>query len=111
MDNLQKTIVAFFILTVLLSIGSLLMFFVEVPYKSTIKCNVTHNSLVDPDAHALNGEIALNGKIQSCTWTIPKEPSAFFDAIVNANIVTGIIFLLLSAYAFYRKHKNAHQPQ
>lgn len=101
LDNLQLAIVVFFGLTVLLSVGSLLMFFVEVPYKSTMDCKD-----VDPNAtFELGHGFSQNGKMQDCTWTPAKEPSVIFDGLVNANIASGLIFICLSAYAYIKRRK------
>ncbi len=109
MDNLQKAIVVFFALTVLLSVGSLLMFFVEVPYKSTLKC--VDNTTVSGENTLGNNMIMKDGKMQDCVWTDSKQPSVIFDALVNLNIASGIIFVILSAYAYYNKRKYVNRPK
>lgn len=99
MDNLQKLIVTFFILTIVFSVGSLLMFFIEVPYKSVMTCKDNNTAQYD----GLNSMLHNNGKMRDCVWSEPKDPSVIFNSIINTSILCGTIFLILSAYAFYRK--------
>lgn len=112
LDNLQLAIVVFFGLTVLLSVGSLLMFFVEVPYKSTYECKEIHqkDKTINTDDNIIERDILQKGKLQRCTWTPSKEPSALFNGLVNANIVSGMIFICLSAYAYIKRPKKQTQP-
>ena len=93
MDNLQKLIVTFFILTIVFTVGSLLMFFIEVPYKSTMTCKENNTAPYD----GMNSMLHNNGKMQDCTWSEPKEPSVIFNSIINTLILCGSIFLVLSA--------------
>lgn len=107
MDDLQKIIVGFFALTIILSIGCLLMFFVEVPYKSTVICK--DNLTAGIDATNIM-KVNNHGIVQDCYRTVSKEPSELFNGMINASIASGILFLLVSAYAYYKKRKTV-QPQ
>ncbi len=84
------------------------MFFIEVPYKSTVHC--VENTTRSANDYELNSMLHTNGKMQDCVWTEPKEPSIVFDAIINLSIICGSIFIVLSAYAYYRKSKQNKTP-
>jgi hypothetical protein len=105
MDNLQKGIVGFFILTVILSISSLVMFYIEVPYKSTVKCTPI-DTINTSEEFPFNAGMMHDGKLQDCTMTQSKEPSDIFNILINANIVSGVIFLILSGYAFATRKRS-----
>lgn len=83
---------------------SLCMFFVEVPYKSTSICTENH------DSKTQTAFIGDNGQAMTCTYTEAKDPSPFMNWIINANITIGIIFILLSVYAYIRNRKIVKSP-
>jgi tellurite resistance protein TehA-like permease len=105
MDDLQKLIVTFFILTIITTAISLCMFFVEVPYKSTSVCTENHNINTNTSDNSI---INTNDQAMTCKYTNAKDPSPIMNGIINANIVIGVIFISLSAYAYIKNRKNIH---
>ena len=91
----RKTLVVFYLLTVVLTIASLGMFFIEKPYYGETKCA---NPIA---AH----EAAFNniGNPGGCTHTDPKDPSALMRGLINLTLIVGAIFVILSIVAFNDK--------
>jgi hypothetical protein len=103
LTGLQIGILIFFALTIIFTCASLMMFFIEQPYKSTEVCKDVSPS----DTNGLNttrwGE---NMKAQSCVWTSPKDISPTHDLLINATMISAVGMGVLSAYAFLTKKKE-----
>ena len=102
LTGLQKLIIMFFLLTILLVIGSLVLFFIETPFISKERCVDNLTAVNDYNFH---GGLA-KGKIRDCTWTENRDLSPLHNAIINASAVCGGAFILLSAYAYVSRKKE-----
>lgn len=102
MDTLQKLIVIFFGLTMATAIIGTSMFYIEKPYISKADCSNQMNSSIfyDPDGLGVPG----------CTYTEPKDASPFMEGMINASVGCGIVFLILSGIAYYKRPKKEGSP-
>ena len=93
----QKLIIAAYALTVILTIASLGMFFIEKPYKGVKNCDV--------DTIGVFHSVKF-GVLPNCTDIPGKDPSFLMETIINLTVLSGIVMIILSALAFYDRKKH-----
>ena len=94
----KKTLLVFYLLTVVLTVASLGMFFIEKPYLGVSNCTnpiAAHMAAFDK-----------NSNPGGCTHTDPKDPSDFMNNLINLTLVIGAIFIVLSIIAFNDKRQH-----
>jgi hypothetical protein len=113
LSPLQKVIYVLFFLTVAFTVISLLWFWVDQPFKSIEDCR---------DAKLLPFEISHNDKgmdtIESvnnpphtaCIVTPAKNLSEIHSLLINAATITGILFCIVSGYAYATRKKEPGAP-
>lgn len=106
MSVLQKFIIVLFALTILTTIISLGMFYIEKPFFGYITCPFAVNPQYLLEAYGKDYKnITLN--MSACLTTqIARPPSQFMDAVINLNILFGTAFVISSGVLVYKNYNN-----
>jgi hypothetical protein len=107
MDFLQKSVIILFSLTIILSIISLSMFYVEHPYKTQIHCPFKVSGNGYSDLPNISHNISLFES--ECTIVGQREPSTLMMNIINSTVIVGIIFVVTSCILYYNRRKYVEE--
>jgi surface polysaccharide O-acyltransferase-like enzyme/cbb3-type cytochrome oxidase subunit 3 len=81
----KKAIVVFYLITILLGVISLGFFLIEKPYRVSHPCT---------------------DDLSSCETIINQSPTDLMSVFINLTIVSGVVFLVLSVFAYSDKRKH-----
>jgi disulfide bond formation protein DsbB len=108
--SLQKALVILFLLTIVMACISLVWLQFEKPGKVTRKCTMI-NQFADANKFTFDKNTSDTFKQlhPECNETANPPMSLGLEAAINLTVIIGVIFVLLSVYAYISRKKPVSQ--
>jgi len=108
--KLQKALIVLFIITITLSCLSLVWIQLEKPGKVTTRCERISQFMSSHNFTEGNNSLNLSKLTPSCPTTINPPMSPGLELCINLAAVSGIVFVILSAYTYITRKKKEEPP-
>lgn len=101
MSGLQKFVIILFALTILTTIISLSLFYIEKPYLGMRSCPFEIHSFDNPELNTMNYNISECTMVREMT-----PPTPLLDAMININMGFGVGFIIAAIVLFFEKKRG-----